>query len=154
MARHSSGILPYRWNGGELEVFLVHPGGPFWANRDRAAWSIPKGEFDPEAEDSLLAARRELREETGLEVNGSPFFLGRVKQPGGKIIHAWAVEADLDPENIQSNTFQMEWPRGSGKQRAFPEVDKAAWFEENTAADKLHKGQVPLLDRLRRYLEA
>jgi predicted NUDIX family NTP pyrophosphohydrolase len=148
MARHSSGLMAYRWKGGEPEVFLVHPGGPFWVNKDRAVWSIPKGEFDPGREDSLDAAKREFREETGFIADGEPFFLGRVKQQSGKIVHAWAVEADLDPERIASNSFQMEWPKGSGKRRMFPEVDRAEWCDEPTARYKLNKGQVPLLDLL------
>ncbi len=152
MTRHSSGIMAYRWNGPELEVFLVHPGGPLWAKKDKAVWSIPKGEFDPGEEDSLTAAKREFREETGFCADGEPFFLGRVKQPGGKMVHAWAMETDLDPERIASNAFEMEWPRGSGERRMFPEVDRAAWCDEPTARYKLNKGQVPLLDLLREKL--
>ncbi len=149
MAKHSAGIMVYRKGGGMVEVFLVHPGGPFWAKKDKAAWSIPKGEFEPDNEDELVAARREFREETGLEVKGKPEFLGVFKQSSGKRVHAWVVEGDFDAEKVKSNSFEMEWPKGSGKhKKKFAEVDRAAWFDCMTAKQKLHKGQVPLIELL------
>lgn len=151
MPRTSAGVLLYRRRGGTIEVFLVHPGGPFWAKKDQAAWSIPKGEFDP-GEDPLEAARRELEEETGLVVEGDFWPLGPVRQPGGKVVHAFAIEADADPDAIRSNSFWVQWPPGSGQWRSFPEVDRAAWFDLETARQKIHKGQVPLLDELERLL--
>lgn len=151
MAKHSAGLLPYRRRGRRLEVFLVHPGGPFWARRDAAAWSIAKGEFEP-GEDPLAAARREFAEETGFRVAGDFLALEPLKQPSGKIVHAWAVEAELDPAAVVSNTFQLEWPPRSGKTIEIPEVDRAGWFDIKTARDKLHRGQVPFLDALKRRL--
>ena len=147
MAKKSAGILMYRFCGDTLQVFLVHPGGPFWANKDRAAWSIPKGEFD-DNEDPFEAAKREFKEETGIGVEGDFFDLGQVKQSGGKRIFVWAIEGDLDPTEIVSNSFEMEWPPKSKKYQRFPEVDKAAWICAGEARAKLHKGQVPLIDRL------
>lgn len=149
MARHSAGILPYRRRGGALEVFLVHPGGPFWAKRDAGAWSIPKGEPDA-GEAPLAAAQREFAEETGLRVAGAPQPLAPVRQPGGKVVHAWAVEQDCDPAALRSNTFTMEWPPRSGRRQTFPEVDRAAWFDLPEARRRIHKGQRPLLDELER----
>jgi predicted NUDIX family NTP pyrophosphohydrolase len=147
MTKKSAGILLYRFRKGKLQVFLVHPGGPFWARKDKAAWSIPKGEFD-DSEDPLEAAKREFQEETGMPVNGDFIDLGGCRQPGRKIIRAWAVEGDCDPAAIKSNTFEMEWPPKSGKYKSFPEVDKAGWFSAGDAKEKLHKGQVVLIDRL------
>ncbi len=147
MALHSAGILLFRLKNGKLEVMLVHPGGPFWARKDEAAWSIPKGLFD-ENEKALDAARREFNEETGLEVDGSFIELGEVKQPGGKIVHAWALEKDLDITKIESNSFAIEWPKNSGTVREYPEVDRAGWFGLDQARKKILKGQIPLLDRL------
>lgn len=144
MAKHSAGILMYRFRGGTVEVFLVHPGGPFWAKKDLAAWSIPKGEFSPD-EEPLEAAKREFKEETGLSVSGTFFSLETLKQPSGKIIHAWAVEGDCDASKIKSNTFSMGWPPKSGKQQEFPEIDKAGWFSPEIAKEKLHKGQVEII---------
>jgi predicted NUDIX family NTP pyrophosphohydrolase len=152
MARTSAGLLIYRRQGGALEVFLVHPGGPFWANRDVAGWSIPKGELDPE-EDPLDAARREFEEETGLSVAGAVTPLEPVRQAGGKVVHAFALEADCDPAAIQSNSFEIEWPPRSGRRQTFPEVDRAAWFPLDVACEKIHKGQAGLLDQLRAMLE-
>ncbi len=147
MAKTTAGILPYRKREGTWEVFLVHPGGPFWKNKDRHAWSVGKGEPE-EGEDLFHAAQREFREETGLDIEGDFIRLEPVKQPGGKVVHAWAVEADLDTSVIKSNNFRMEWPPKSGKMQEFPEVDKAGWFPLEEAKEKIHKGQVPLLEQL------
>jgi predicted NUDIX family NTP pyrophosphohydrolase len=140
--------LLYRHAGDEIEVLLVHPGGPFWARKDEGAWSIPKGEYQPE-EDALVAAYREFEEETGCAPpTGPPVGLGEVRQPGGKLVCAWAVEGDVDVGSIRSNTFEMEWPRGSGRRRAFPEVDRAEWMTVARARAKLLRGQLPLVDAL------
>jgi predicted NUDIX family NTP pyrophosphohydrolase len=148
MPRLSSGLLLFRRREGRLEVLLVHPGGPFWRRRDAGGWSLPKGEHEPN-EDSLSAARREFAEELGLPPPaGETIELGAVKQPSGKLIHAWALAADIDVSQIQSNSFELEWPRGSGELRRFPEVDRAAWFDLATAREKLIAGQRPLLDLL------
>jgi predicted NUDIX family NTP pyrophosphohydrolase len=146
-ARTSAAILPYRFTGGRLEVFLVHPGGPFWARKDLGAWSLAKGEFEA-PEDPLEAARREFAEETGFAVTGPVVPLTPRKQPSGKTVHAWATEAAYDPANVRSNTFQMEWPRGSGTMREFPEVDRAAWFDLDEARRRVLPGHVPFLDEL------
>jgi predicted NUDIX family NTP pyrophosphohydrolase len=151
MARTSAGVLLYRRRDGVPEVFLVHPGGPFWAKKDEGAWSIPKGEFDP-SEDALTAAKREFEEETGLVVEGEFRALKPIRQAGGKLVHAFALEGDLDPKAIHSNTFEMEWPPRSGRRQAFPEVDRAAWFPLDVAREKIHKGQVGLLDALERMV--
>jgi predicted NUDIX family NTP pyrophosphohydrolase len=148
MAKHSAGLLMYRRRRGELEVFLVHPGGPFWAKKDAGAWSIPKGEYRP-GEDPLTAARREFREETGFSVAGEFIPLTPLKQPSGKIIQAWAVEGDCVAA-VCSNTFTLEWPPRSGHQQAFPEVDRAAWFTLTAAREKISKGQVGFLEELGR----
>src|SRR5262249_26332269 len=137
----------YRRSSDGLEVFLVHPGGPFWARKDAASWSIPKGEYQP-GEDSLSAARREFEEEIGIAVDGNFLPLTPVKQPGGKLVEAWALEGDCDASCIRSNTFSMEWPPRSGKQQEFPEVDRAGWFGMSTAREKILKGQEPFLDEL------
>jgi len=152
MPRQSAGLLTYRRRGASVEVFLVHPGGPFWAKKDDGAWSIPKGEFT-EGEDPLEAARREFHEETGFAANGVFQRLQVVKQPGGKLIHAWAVAGDVDAAAIRSSNFSMEWPPHSGKQREFPEVDRAAWFPLADAAKKILKGQLPLLRQLAESLQ-
>lgn len=152
MARQSAGLLIYRGQGRYLEVFLVHPGGPLWAGKDQGAWSIPKGEFTAD-EDPLEAARREFAEETGLTVSGDFRPLEPVRQSGGKLVHAWAVQGDCDPDAIRSNTFSMEWPPRSGRQQEFPEVDRAAWLTLDQAHDKILKGQQPLLDQLEQMLE-
>jgi predicted NUDIX family NTP pyrophosphohydrolase len=137
----------YRRRDSTLEVFLVHPGGPFWAKKDAGAWSIPKGEIDP-AEDPLAAARREFAEETGLAVEGRFQPLAPVTQAGGKIVQAWAVEGDFDPTALQSNSFSIEWPPRSGRQATFPEVDRAAWFPLEIARQKINPAQAALLDEL------
>jgi len=147
MPKTSAGVIVYRIREGVLEVFLVHPGGPFWARKDLGAWSIPKGEFTA-PEDPLAAAIRELREETGYEAEGPFLPLAPRKQPGGKTVHAWAVEGDLDPRRIKSNTFLLEWPRGSGRQKEFPEVDRADWFDLAEAKRRILPGQAGFLDEL------
>lgn len=153
MPKTSVGILAYRIREGALQVFLVHPGGPFWTRKDHGAWSIPKGE-PGESEDPLAAAKRELREETGFEVAGEPVALTPRKQPGGKVVHAWAVEADFDASRLVSNTFLLEWPKGSGRQREFPEVDRAEWFDLAEARRRLLSGQVGFLDELAALVRA
>ena len=147
MSRTSAGILMYRRRGSELEVLLVHPGGPFWRNKDEGVWSIPKGEA-AEGEDLLEAARREFEEETGFTPDGSFIPLAPVRQKSGKTVHAWAVERDLDPETIRSNTFTLEWPPKSGKHVEFPEVDRAAFFDLETAGKKINPAQSALLTEL------
>jgi predicted NUDIX family NTP pyrophosphohydrolase len=147
MSRTSAGLLPYRRRDGALEVFLVHPGGPFWARKDAGAWSIPTGEIDP-LEEPLAAARREFREETGLAAEGRFEPLAPITQAGGKVVLAWAVEGDLDPAALQSNTFAIEWPPRSGRQQSFPEVDRAGWFRLDLARKKINPAQVALLDEL------
>jgi predicted NUDIX family NTP pyrophosphohydrolase len=124
----------------------VHPGGPFWAKKDAGSWSIPKGEFD--TEDALTAARREFEEETGTAVSAPATPLRPVKQPSGKVVHPFAVEGDFDPARLSSNTFEMEWPKGSGRKRQVPEVDRAAWFTIAEGRTKILPGQQPILDDL------
>ncbi len=143
----SAGILLYRRRGGALEVFLVHPGGPFWAKKDLGAWSLPKGEF-VEGEDPLAAAKREFTEETGFPLDGELRPLRPLRQPSGKTIFAWAVEGDCDPAALRSNLFSMEWPPKSGRQQEFPEVDRAAWFAIDEARERIIGGQAPFLDQL------
>ncbi|MCV7095219.1 NUDIX domain-containing protein [Mycobacterium kubicae] len=148
MPRMSAGLLLYRLRDSVIEVLLAHPGGPFWARKDDGAWSIPKGEYT-EAEDAWLAARREFAEELGLPVPDGPRIeLGAVKQSGGKVVTAFAVRADLDITDARSNTFELEWPKGSGRTRQFPEVDRVGWFTVGDARVKLLKGQRAFLDRL------
>jgi len=137
----------YRRTGPELELLLVHPGGPYWRRRDEGAWSIPKGEMDA-GEDAEDAARREFMEETGVALAGALEPLGEVRQRGGKRVLAFAVEGDVDVQTLKSNTFEIEWPPKSGKMQVFPEVDRAAWFELPVAHAKILEGQRPLLDRL------
>lgn len=146
----SAGILLYRFRDG-LEVLLVHPGGPFWAKKDLGAWSLPKGELDPD-EDARAAAVREFTEETGFPVQGEMKALTPMRQPGGKIIHAFAVEGDCDPAELRSNVFSMEWPPKSGRQQEFAEVDRAAWFPIDEARGRILAGQAPFLDELTRIL--
>jgi len=143
----SAGILMYRWSGPRLEVLLVHPGSPFWRNKDEGAWSIPKGEMD-EGEDTEVAARREFTEETGIAVSGPLEPLGEVRQRGGKRVFAFVVEGDLDVEGVKSNTFEIEWPPKTGRMKSFPEVDRAAWFDLPAAQMKILESQRSLLDRL------
>lgn len=139
MAKKSAGLVAYRCLKSKLKIFLVHPGGPFWTKKDEGAWSIPKGEYSGE-EDPLAVAKREFKEETGYKATGEFIALTALKQPGGKIISAWAFEGDFDAK-ITSNTFTLEWPPGSGKQAEFPEVDRAGWFSADAARKKLLKGQ-------------
>jgi predicted NUDIX family NTP pyrophosphohydrolase len=143
----SAGIVLYRKGKSGLEVFLVHPGGPFWATKDEGAWSIPKGEY-VEGEDPLSVAKREFYEETGSELNGCFIALTPAKQRSGKIIHAWAVEGDIDAASIRSNSFSIEWPPKSGHLTCFPEVDRALWCDVPLAREKLVPGQRVLLDEL------
>lgn len=148
MAKSSAGLLLFRIANDRPEVMLVHMGGPFWQRRDAGAWSIPKGEYLP-SEDPLAVARREFAEETGLAVpSGKSIDLGEVRQDGGKIVHAWALQADVDVSEIVSNTFELEWPRGSGRTQRFPEVDRAGWFDLESAREKLVRGQVAFLEKL------
>ncbi len=147
MAVKSAGILIYRFKDGQLQVMLVHPGGPFWTKKDKGAWSIPKGICE-EDEVAIEAAKREFREETGFDIDGSFIDLGELRQSSGKIVHAWALEGDLDTGKIKSNTFQMEWPRGSGRIRQYPEIDKGEWFSIDVAKEKIVKGQRGFLERL------
>jgi predicted NUDIX family NTP pyrophosphohydrolase len=146
-AKQSAGLLVYRHRAGGLEIFLVHPGGPFWAKKDAGAWSIPKGEFRDD-EEKLAAARREFHEETGFPLDGIFVELAPVKQSGGKQVFAWAVEQDLDAAAVRSNSFSMEWPPGSGRTQEFPEIDRAAWFDVPLALVKILKGQQPLVLQL------
>jgi predicted NUDIX family NTP pyrophosphohydrolase len=151
MPKQSAGILLYRIASGRAEVFLVHPGGPFWAKKDDGAWSIPKGEFAG-GEEPLEAAKREFKEETSFPIEGTFTPLNPVKQPGGKTVYAWAVEGNIDPVAIRSNTFSIEWPQGSAKTKSFPEIDRAAWFDLDTAKFKILKGQLGLLEQLTKNL--
>jgi len=137
----------YRWAGANLEVLLVHPGGPYWRKKDEGAWSIPKGEMD-EGEDAELAARREFQEETVAALSGPLDSLGEIRQRGGKRVIAFAVEGDLDVQTIRSNTFEIEWPPKSGRMRSFPEIDRAEWFDLQSAHAKLLEGQRQLLHQL------
>ena len=152
MPRQSAGLLMYRRRKGVVQVLLIHPGGPFWANKDAGAWSIPKGEFSGD-ENALTAARREFEEETGFLPAGRFVQLTPVKQPSGKVIHAWALEGDLDATAIRSNAFTLEWPPQSGVHQEFPEVDRAAWFTIEAAKEKIIKGQTNFIDELQRIIE-
>jgi predicted NUDIX family NTP pyrophosphohydrolase len=149
-AKRSAGILLFRRNGGATEFLLVHPGGPFWAKKDAGAWSIPKGQIE-EGEEPRACAIRELEEELGAAPELDPeqlIELGSIKQKAGKVVEAWAAEADFDPAALASNTFAMEWPPRSGKQQEFPEVDRAEWFDLEKAREKILPTQAELLDRL------
>lgn len=151
MAKQSAGLLLYRIRGGALEVFLVHPGGPFWAKKERNAWSIPKGEAEP-GEDLLTRAKLEFEEETGFAIKGVFRPLAPIRQAGGKVVHAWAVEGDCDAETVKSNLFTMEWPPRSGRSQEFPEVDRAGWFDLPQARQKILASQVGLLDQLEKLI--
>lgn len=141
----------YRLSDDGLEVFLVHPGGPFWAKKDDGAWSVPKGLFE-DNENPLEAAKREFREETGFDISGNFMALTPLKQPSGKVVHAWTVEGNIDAASIKSNMFSMEWPPRSGNQQEFPEVDRGGWFTIAQAQEKLLPGQRGFLDELQRKL--
>src|SRR6202012_3543265 len=147
MQKQSAGILLYRKTDGEVQVFLVHPGGPFFKNKDAGAWSIPKGEFLDD-EDPLAAAKREFEEETGQAIDGNFIRLEPVTLKGGKTVHAWAVDGDINHETICSNTFEMEWPPKSGKKQSFPEIDRAGWFDIDIAKVKINDAQSALIDDL------
>jgi predicted NUDIX family NTP pyrophosphohydrolase len=145
----SAGLLPWRRRDGALEVFLVHPGGPFWAKRDLGAWTIAKGGPAP-GEELLAAARREFAEETSFRLDGAATPLEPITQRGGKVVHAFAIEAELDPAALRSNEFELEWPPRSGGRRSFPEVDRAAWFTLDEARRRILAAQASLLDELAR----
>lgn len=149
MPKLSAGLLVYRRGPVGIEVLLVHPGGPYWAKKDDGAWSIPKGEYASD-EDAFAVAVREFAEELGAEppLDRDPAALGELRQPSGKLVTAWALEGDVDVTEVQSNTFEIEWPPRSGRMRTFPEVDRAGWFDLGTARRKLVSGQVGFLDRL------
>jgi predicted NUDIX family NTP pyrophosphohydrolase len=152
MARKkTAGLLLYRIRSSALEVFLVHPGGPFWARKDEGAWSIPKGEFD-EDEEPLNAAKREFKEETGFSMDGNFIGLAPLKQRSGKLIYAWALEGDCDAEAIKSNLFSIEWPPRSGRRREYPEVDRAGWFALELAKRKIVPGQIGFLEELQQMM--
>jgi predicted NUDIX family NTP pyrophosphohydrolase len=152
MPHHSAGILLYRRCGRQLEVLLVHPGGPFWANKDDGAWTIPKGGYQP-GEEAFAAARREFEEETGKRPEGEALALGSFRQSSAKVVEVWAIEGAFDTQSLTSNTFAMEWPPRSGRQREFPEVDRAAWFTPEVAARKILKGQRAILQTLLQRLD-
>jgi len=149
----SAGLLMYRVRDGQLQVFLAHPGGPFFAKKDEGHWTIPKGEIES-GEDLLAAAIREFKEETGIEPRGDFLELGQIEQNGGKIVHAWAFPGDGDESQpLQSNTFELEWPPGSGKIQSFPEIDRVEFFSIPQAGKRLKGAQHPFLDRLQAALK-
>jgi|SRR5579872_1146039 predicted NUDIX family NTP pyrophosphohydrolase len=145
--KQSAGLLLFRRRQGEIEILLGHPGGPFWTRKDEGAWSIPKGLIGLD-ESPLSAARREFAEETGHCPNGELTPLGDARQPGGKVVHIWAIEDDWDADELQSNTFEMEWPPRSGRREVFPEIDRVAWFSIAEARVRILKGQAVFIDRL------
>lgn len=151
MAKTSAGLILYRMQSGQLEVLLVHPGGPFWSKKDEGAWFVPKGELNV-GEEPLAGAKREFEEETGLKPEGEFLALGSVKQKSGKTIVAWAFEGDCDPSSIKSNTFTIEWPPKSGRQQEFPEIDRAGFFTVPQAKAKMHPVEYPLVLRLHELL--
>jgi predicted NUDIX family NTP pyrophosphohydrolase len=150
--KQSAGILLFRIVDAQLQVFLVHPGGPFWKNKDSGAWTIPKGEFEP-PELPLQAAIREFQEETGKALSGDFIELKPVKQKNGKMVLAWALEGNIDPEKITSNSFEIEWPPRSGKMASFPEIDKANWFSLPKARQAINPAQAAFLDELTRITD-
>ncbi|TMJ36249.1 MAG: NUDIX domain-containing protein [Alphaproteobacteria bacterium] len=152
MPRRSAGILPYRQVDGELQVLLVHPGGPFWRNRDNGAWSVSKGEYESDEEESEAAARREFTEETGWTADGPMIELDEIRQAGGKYLNIYAMEAAFDPATFVSNTFQLEWPPRSGRLRSFPEVDQVSWFSLSEARMKILPSQLALLDQIQQVV--
>lgn len=147
MPKRSAGLLMFRRGAGGLEVFLIHPGGPYWTHKDEGAWSVPKGEYGDE-EEPLAAAQREFEEETGARADGPFIPLSPVQQARGKTVTAWAFEGDLDPADLRSNVFSLEWPPHSGKMQEFPEADRGAWFSLPVAVTKIVPAQKPLLDEL------
>jgi predicted NUDIX family NTP pyrophosphohydrolase len=149
--KESAGLLMFRRRASGLEVLLVHPGGPYWQRKEDGAWSLPKGEPEPD-EEALAAAKREFAEETGLAPKGPFIPLGTVRQTGGKHVHGFAFEGDCDPASITSNSFEMEWPPHSGKMQSFPEIDRAAWFGLAEAHGKINKAQAAFLDALEAHL--
>ena len=152
--RTSAGILLFRLRDGRLEVLLAHPGGPFFTKRDEGYWTIPKGEVDP-GEELIDVARREFEEETGHAApGGDQIELGSIVQKGGKVVHAWALEGDLDPAAAESNTFEMTWPPGSGRRQSFPEIDRVEWFDPVEARRRVKETQIPLIDRLEAALDS
>ena len=153
MPKPSAGILLYRFNDGELEVLIIHPGGPFWKNKDMGAWSIPKGQIE-QNDEPLSTAIRELEEEIGLKVSPDSNFitLKPIRQSGGKLVHCFALNHDFDPATLTSNTFRREWPPGTGKQQEFPEADRAEWFDLETAKQKLIPAQADLVNQLAGFL--
>lgn len=153
MPRVSAGLLMYRFHEGQLQLLLVHPGGPFFVNKDEGAWSIPKGELNSD-EDPLQAAQREFQEELGVIPSGPFIALTPIKQKGGKLVHAWAFQGDCDPAKCVSNTFTLEWPPRSGRQMEFPEIDKAAFFDVESARLKINPGQVAFIDELAAIVSA
>jgi predicted NUDIX family NTP pyrophosphohydrolase len=152
MDKKSAGILLYRLNNKIIEFFLVHPGGPFFIKKDLGSWSIPKGEFT-ETEKAFDAAKREFKEETGIDLNGNAIELSPIKQKSGKQVFAWAIEGDLDPQKISSNTFSLEWPPKSGKFRDYPEIDKGEWFNYLSAKQKINPAQILFIDELVKKLK-
>jgi len=147
VSKRSAGLLMYRKGRDGIELFLVHPGGPFWAKKDHGVWTLPKGEYD-EDEESLAAAKREFQEETGFVPNGTFVELGSIRQKSGKIVIAWAVEGDCDPAQLTSNTCEIEWPPRSGKRLEIPEIDRGSWFSAQTARIYIRPEQIPLLEAL------
>jgi predicted NUDIX family NTP pyrophosphohydrolase len=150
--KKSAGLLVFRLRNARLEFFLVHPGGPYWAGKDAGAWTIPKGEFGDD-ESALEAAIREFKEETGFGMDGEFMALGAIRQKSGKVVYAWAVEGDVKAEEIQSNTFEIEWPPRSGKMKKFPEVDKGEWFSFLDAKEKINPAQFGFLQQVKELLE-
>jgi predicted NUDIX family NTP pyrophosphohydrolase len=151
MAKKSAGLAMYRVRDGELQILLVHLGGPFWTRKDAGAWFLPKGEIEP-GENSLAAAKREFKEETGLTATEPLVELGSVKHKSGKTVTAWAFEGDCDPCTVKSNTFTMEWPPRSGKQQEFPEIDRAEFFGREVAREKMHPAEFEFFERLEKFL--
>ena len=147
MPKRSAGLLMFRTSNDQLEVFLVHPGGPLWAKKDKGAWTIPKGEYEPD-ENPLVAARREFEEETGFHATGEFVDLGSIKQKSGKVVNAWAFEGDCDPAKLASNTCEIEWPPRSGRRLEIPEVDRGRWFSTNEASEYIREEQREFLQRL------
>ena len=151
MPETSAGILLFRHRAGRVELLLVHPGGPFWANKDDGAWSIPKGLYEP-GEDALIAAQREFEEETGARIEGSFIALGEFRLPSGKRLQVWAIEGEFDPDKLTSNDFEAEWPPRSGRRARFPEVDRAGWFSPESAKTKVTQGQVQVVEAFARMV--